>query len=71
MEIKKVKESAYLFLGSMGLAFMGLAFGSRALGVGDKLALRFPRFLSISYDKGHYDITIVKEIRNLKEVIGI
>lgn len=33
------------------------------------LALRFPRFLRIRYDKGPYDITTVKEIRNLKEGI--
>jgi len=33
------------------------------------LALRFPRFLRIRYDKGPYDITTVKEIRNFKEGI--
>ncbi len=31
------------------------------------LALRFPRFLRIRYDKGPYDITTIKEIENLKE----
>lgn len=35
------------------------------------LALRFPRFLHIRYDKGAYDITTVKEVRNLKEGKGI
>lgn len=36
-------------------------------GEGDTgLALRFPRFLRIRYDKGSYDITTVKEVRNLK-----
>ncbi|MCO5384068.1 MAG: ATP-dependent DNA ligase [Methanosarcina barkeri] len=33
------------------------------------LALRFPRFLRIRYDKGPDDITTVNEIRNLKERI--
>ncbi|HWR26088.1 MAG TPA: ATP-dependent DNA ligase, partial [Methanosarcina sp.] len=33
------------------------------------LALRFPRFLRIRYDKGPYDVTTLKEIRNLKEGI--
>lgn len=37
-------------------------------GEGDTgLALRFPRFLRIRYDKGPYDITTVKEIRDFKE----
>ncbi len=31
------------------------------------LALRFPRFLRIRYDKGPYDVTTIKEIENLKE----
>lgn len=31
------------------------------------LALRFPRFLRIRYDKGAYDVTTVKEVRNLKK----
>jgi DNA ligase-1 len=33
------------------------------------LALRFPRFLRIRYDKGPYDVTTLKEIRDLKEGI--
>lgn len=33
------------------------------------LALRFPRFLRIRYDKGPYDATTVREIRDLKEGI--
>lgn len=33
------------------------------------LALRFPRFLRIRYDKGPYDITTVQEIKDLKERI--
>jgi len=33
------------------------------------LALRFPRFLRIRYDKGPYDATTVREIRELKEGI--
>ncbi len=33
------------------------------------LALRFPRFLRIRYDKGPSDVTTVKDIRNLKEGI--
>jgi DNA ligase-1 len=41
-------------------------------GEGDTgLALRFPRFLRIRYDKGPYDVTTVKEVRDLKEGIGI
>jgi DNA ligase-1 len=41
-------------------------------GEGDTgLALRFPRFLRIRYDKGPYDVTTVKEVRDLKESIGI
>lgn len=37
-------------------------------GEGDTgLALRFPRFLRIRYDKGPYDVTTVKEVRDLKE----
>jgi DNA ligase-1 len=41
-------------------------------GEGDTgLALRFPRFLRIRYDKGPYDITTVKEVRNFKEDKGI
>jgi DNA ligase I, ATP-dependent (dnl1) len=40
-------------------------------GEGDTgFALRFPRFLRIRYDKGPYDVTTVKEVRNLKEGIG-
>lgn len=35
------------------------------------LALRFPRFLRIRYDKGPYDITTVREVRNLKEGVGV
>jgi len=35
------------------------------------LALRFPRFLRIRYDKGPSDVNTVKEIRNLKEGIGV
>lgn len=31
------------------------------------LALRFPRFLRIRYDRGPYDATTVKEIRDLKD----
>ncbi len=39
-------------------------------GEGEKgLALRFPRFLRIRYDKGPSDVTTVKDIRNLKEGI--
>lgn len=34
---------------------------------GTGLALRFPRFLRIRYDKGPYDATTVKEIRDLKD----
>lgn len=33
------------------------------------LALRFPRFLRIRYDKGPYDVTTVEEVRDLKEGI--
>lgn len=33
------------------------------------LALRFPRFLRIRYDKGPYDIMTVEEVKNLKEKI--
>jgi DNA ligase 1 len=41
-------------------------------GEGDTgLALRFPRFLRIRYDKGPYDVTTVKEVRDLKEGTGI
>ncbi len=41
-------------------------------GEGDTgLALRFPRFLRIRYDKGPYDITTVKEVRNLKKGTSI
>jgi DNA ligase-1 len=35
------------------------------------LALRFPRFLRIRYDKGPYDVTTVEEVRDLKEGIDI
>jgi DNA ligase-1 len=41
-------------------------------GEGDTgLALRFPRFLRIRYDKGPADVNTVKEIMNLKEGIGV
>lgn len=41
-------------------------------GEGDTgLALRFPRFLRIRYDKGPADVNTVKEIRNLKEGTGV
>jgi len=43
---------------------------SHTAGQGDGdtgLALRFPRFLRIRYDKGPYDVTTVKEVRDLKE----
>ena len=35
------------------------------------LALLFPRFLRIRYDKGPADVNTVKEIMNLKEGIGV
>ncbi len=35
------------------------------------LVLRFPRFLRIRYDKGPYDITTLKEVRNLKDGLGV
>jgi len=35
------------------------------------LALRFPRFLRIRYDKGPYDVTTLKEIRNMREGVGV
>ena len=41
-------------------------------GEGDTgLALRFPRFLRIRYDKGPADVNTVKEIMNLKEGRGV
>lgn len=35
------------------------------------LALRFPRFLRIRYDKGPYDVTTLREVRDLKEGKGV
>ncbi len=43
----------------------GHTAGERGRNTG--LALRFPRFLRIRYDKGPYDVTTIKEIENLKE----